>query len=67
MLHEGRAVELANHTALTTKDGREIPIEDSAAPILDNTGKVIGVVLVFHDVSEKQRAEEDPAGGKRNC
>ena len=58
VLREGRAVELANHTALVTKDGRTVPIEDSAAPILDAAGQVIGVVLVFHDVTEKRRAEE---------
>jgi PAS domain S-box-containing protein len=58
VLKEGRIVELANHTALMTRDGREIPIEDSAAPILDSTGKVLGVVLVFHDVTEKRRAQE---------
>ena len=58
VLREGRAVELANHTALVTKDGRMVPIEDSAAPILDAAGQVIGAVLVFHDVTEKRRAEE---------
>ena len=39
VLREGRAVDLANHTALVTKDGREVPIEDSAAPILDAAGR----------------------------
>ena len=58
VLREGRTVELANHAALVTKDGRTVPIEDSAAPILDAAGQVIGVVLVFHDVTEKRRAEE---------
>ncbi len=48
----------SNHTCLVSKDGRQIPIEDSAAPIKDQTGKVIGVVLVFHDVTEKRRAQE---------
>ncbi len=57
VLTEKRVVELANDTALVTKDGREVPIEDSAAPILDSTGNVIGVVLVFHDVTEKRRAQ----------
>ena len=57
-LREGRAVELANHAALVTKDGRTMPIEDSAAPILDAAGQVIGAVLVFHDVTEKRRAEQ---------
>ena len=59
VLREGRAVELANHAALVTKDGRTVPIEDSAAPILDAAGQVIGAVLVFHDVTEKRRAEEE--------
>lgn len=59
VLKEGRAVELANHTALVAKDGQEIPIEDSAAPILDRDGRIAGVVLVFHDVTEKRRAEEE--------
>jgi len=58
VLREGRTVELANHAALVTKDGRTVPIEDSAAPILDAAGRVIGAVLVFHDVTEKRRAEE---------
>jgi PAS domain-containing protein len=41
-----------------TRDGRAVPIEDSAAPIHDAAGQVIGTVLVFHDVTEKRRAEE---------
>jgi PAS domain S-box-containing protein len=57
VLSEKRVVGLANDTALVTKDGREVPIEDSAAPIMDSAGKVIGVVLVFHDVTEKRRAQ----------
>jgi PAS domain S-box-containing protein len=58
VLREGCIVNLANHTALVTADGREIPIEDSAAPIRDSAGNLIGVVLVFHDVTEKRRAQE---------
>ena len=57
VLREGRVIALANHTALVTRDGREIPIEDSAAPITDAAGGVSGVVLVFHDVTEKRRAQ----------
>ena len=56
VLREGRVVALANHTALHTRDGREIPIEDSAAPISDEQGKVAGAVLVFHDVTQRRRA-----------
>ena len=40
------------------RDGREIPIEDSAAPIRDHAGDIVGVVLVFYDVTEKRRAQE---------
>ena len=58
VLREQRVVTLANHSALVARDGREIPIEDSAAPIQDGTGHISGVVLVFHDVSEKRRAQE---------
>ncbi len=55
---EKRVVALANHTVLVTKDGRRVPIEDSAAPILDAGGSLAGVVMVFHDVTEKRRAQE---------
>ncbi len=58
VLQEGHVVGLANHTALIRKDGSEIPIEDSAAPIRDGGGNIIGVVLVFHDVTEKHLADE---------
>jgi len=58
VLREGQAVALANHTALLARDGREIPIEDSAAPIRDAGGTISGVVLVFHDVTQKRRAQE---------
>jgi PAS domain S-box-containing protein len=57
-LRQGRIVGLANHTKLTAKSGREIPIDDSAAPMRDLDGNVKGVVLVFRDVSERKRAEQ---------
>ncbi len=57
VLREKVVAGLANHTVLRARDGREIPIEDSAAPILDEAGEVLGVILVFHDVAEK-RAQE---------
>jgi diguanylate cyclase (GGDEF)-like protein/PAS domain S-box-containing protein len=53
-LREGEVVGLANHTLLLTRDGRELPIEDSAAPIRDAAGEVEGCVLVFVDDSEKR-------------
>ncbi|MCF8146422.1 MAG: PAS domain S-box protein [Deltaproteobacteria bacterium] len=54
VLKEGRVVGLANHTLLLARDGREIPIADSGAPIRDDTGQVVGVVLVFRDQSEER-------------
>jgi PAS domain S-box-containing protein len=61
VMREGVVVGLANHTLLVAKDGREIPIEDSGAPIKDPEGTVLGVVLVFHDVTERRQAELDLA------
>ena len=58
VLQEKRVVALVNHTALIAKDGRATPIEDSAAPIIDDNGTLSGVVLVFHDVTEKRRAQQ---------
>jgi diguanylate cyclase (GGDEF)-like protein/PAS domain S-box-containing protein len=59
VLTTGKIIGLANHTALIARDGTEIPIADSAAPIKDVTGKVHGVVLVFRDVSgEKSKQAE---------
>jgi PAS domain S-box-containing protein len=54
---EGTVVGLANHSLLITKAGKEIPIEDSGAPIKDSAGKMIGVIVVFHDVSERRQVE----------
>ena len=57
VLADGCIVHMANQSVLVNRAGREIPIEDSAAPIKDSAGKVIGVVIVFHDVTEKRRAQ----------
>ncbi|HEV8613382.1 MAG TPA: PAS domain S-box protein, partial [Gemmatimonadales bacterium] len=54
---EGTVVGLANHTILIARDGTVTPIDDSAAPIRDAEGNLIGVVLVFRDVTERRRAE----------
>jgi PAS domain S-box-containing protein len=56
-LQQGVVVGLANHTVLIAKDGKECPIDDSAAPIRDTGGNVVGSVLVFRDISEKKRDE----------
>jgi PAS domain S-box-containing protein len=53
----GKVVGLANHTILLNKDQKEFRIDDSAAPILDAHARMIGIVLVFRDVSEKYASE----------
>ena len=58
VLQSGRVIGLANHTALIDKNGHLTPIEDSAAPIRAPQGKIVGAVMVFHDVSDRRRAEE---------
>jgi PAS domain S-box-containing protein len=57
VLREGVVVGLANHTVLIARDGTERPVDDSAAPIRDQEGKVAGVVMVFRDVTERRQAE----------
>lgn len=57
VLRDGMLVGLANHTLLVTRDGREIPVDDSGAPIRDASGDLLGVVLVFRDVTERRQAE----------
>jgi PAS domain S-box-containing protein len=57
VIREGVVVGLANHTALIAKDGSEVPIDDSGAPIRNAEGEIIGVVLVFRDVTERRRLE----------
>jgi PAS domain S-box-containing protein len=58
VLREERIVGLANHTLLLARDGREIPIADSAAPIRDHDGRITGVVLVFRDQTEDRRVRQ---------
>jgi PAS domain S-box-containing protein len=53
----GQVIGLANHTVLIHRDGNDIPIEDSAAPIRNSKGQIEGVVLVFHDVLEQRKVE----------
>jgi len=59
VLREGQIVGLANHTILIGKDGTEIPIDDSGAPIRDAQGRITGVVLVFRDITERKQTETE--------
>jgi hypothetical protein len=56
-LREGVTVGLENHTLLITKNGTEIPIDDSAAPIKNDAGNILGAVLIFHDITEQQQVK----------
>ena len=58
VIRSGRTLGLANHTVLISRDGTERSIADSAAPILDDKGRILGVVLVFRDFTEQRRAED---------
>jgi PAS domain S-box-containing protein len=60
-LREGVVVGLANHTVLIRKDGSECPIDDSAAPIRDESASPSGCVLIFRDVTAQRRIERDRA------
>ncbi len=59
VIRTGETVELANHTVLIGRDGREHIIADSAAPIRDARGTILGIVLVFRDVTMKLALEQE--------
>ncbi len=58
VLREGIVVGLANHTVLISRNGKQFPIADSGAPILDENRNIIGVVLVFRDQTEERRIQK---------
>ena len=64
VLSTGRIIGLANHTVLIAKDGSEISIADSAAPIRDQQNNIIGTVLVFRDVTLENRVNAELAKAK---
>jgi PAS domain S-box-containing protein len=61
VLRDGRGVGLANHTVLLARDGRAIPIDDSAAPIRRQDGSMTGAVLVFRDITARREVEREQA------
>ena len=73
-LRDGQVRGLANPTLLIRRDGQELSIDDTAAPIHDSAGQIMGAVLIFRDVTEKRRlaaqladqATHDPLTGLVN-
>jgi PAS domain S-box-containing protein len=65
VLEEGLIVGLANHTILISKQGKEIPISDSGAPIFGSKGEIVGVVLVFRDQTNERVREKALFEAKR--
>jgi PAS domain S-box-containing protein len=64
-LSAGVVVGLANHTVLIARDGSEVAIDDSAAPIRSSAGTILGCVLVFRDITERRRLEMEVASRLR--
>jgi PAS domain S-box-containing protein len=59
VLKDGLIVGLANHTLLISKNGTEVPIADSGAPIKNAKGEIVGVVMVFRDQSEERAKQNE--------
>jgi len=57
-LSTGTVQEMSNHTMIVKKDGTEIPVADSAAPLKDKDGKIIGCVVVFRDVTKEREVDK---------
>lgn len=62
VLRSGRVAALANHTVLVRKDQTELPIDDSGAPIRDSEGNLLGVIVVFRDISQRRKLERELIG-----
>ncbi len=59
VMGSGQIIGLANHTVLITKDGKELSIADSGAPIMNEESNIVGVVLVFRDVTDQLKTERE--------
>ncbi|MBT8080007.1 MAG: EAL domain-containing protein [Gammaproteobacteria bacterium] len=58
---KGRAMQLADHTVLVSRNGREYSIHDSAGPVRAENGRLLGVVVVFSDVTQKRKTAQKAA------
>jgi PAS domain S-box-containing protein len=65
VLREGTIAGLANHTVLISRNGREVPIDDSAAPVRTEDGRIVGAVMVFRDITERRQIERERAERQR--
>jgi PAS domain S-box-containing protein len=65
VLRSGQIIGLANHTALISKNGTARTIADSGSPIRDSNGKIVGVILVFRDITEQSKMEDSIANSQR--
>lgn len=65
VIKHGLIAGLANHTILIAKDGKKLPIDDCGAPIHNKEGDIIGVVLVFRDVTETKRLQDFAARAQK--
>lgn len=61
VIQEGVIVGLGNHTFIIRKDGSHIPLDDSAAPILDENRRLLGAILVFRDITQRKANERELA------
>jgi len=66
VIRTGETVFLSNHTTLVAKDGSELQIADSAAPIRNTDNKILGLILVFNDVTEQYHLREAAAKSERD-
>ena len=66
VISTGETVYLSNHTTLISRDGNEYQIADSAAPIRNSNNEILGMVLVFNDVTEQYHLREAAAKSKRD-
>ncbi len=66
VLRKGTTVGLANHTVLITRNGTRIPIDDSGAPIKNEKGNILGVVMVFSDITVRRKTEAQLLQSKRD-
>lgn len=58
VLATGEIIDFESNTTLTSRNGKRLSVEDSAAPILDSRSRIIGTVIAFRDITEKNKTEE---------